>query len=236
MHRMIAIVEDMPADAALLKQYFDRYSRDTGDTFQIQVFRTGTEFLAAYQPIYDIILMDIELPGRSGMDTAIALRKLDDAVTLIFVTNLVRYASQGYDVDAMAFLLKPVTYENFSLKLQRALNRCTGRRSPDLCVTTTDGVRRISASRIKYIETNGHYLVYHTTEGDFTSYGNMKDAEAALDSRQFIRSNRCYLVNLAFVRAIRGQLLVVDGEELQISRPRRGAVMEALNLYLGGIS
>lgn len=236
MHRMIAIVEDMPADAELLQHYFDRYSRESSDTFQIQVFRTGSEFLAAYRPIYDIVFMDIELPGRNGMDTAIALRKLDDTVTLIFVTNMVRYAAQGYDVDAMAFLLKPVTYENFSLKLQRALSRCAGRRVPDLCITTTDGVRRISAGRVKYIETSGHYQIYHTTEGNFTSYGNMKDVEAALDSNLFIRSNRCYLVNLAFVRAIHGQMLVVDGEELQISRPRRNAVMEALNLYLGGIS
>ena len=234
MNRMIAIVEDMPTDAALLKQYFDRYSRDSGDTFQVQVFRTGTEFLAAYQPIYDIVFMDIELPGRNGMDTAAALRKLDDTVTLIFVTNMVRYAAQGYDVDAMAFLLKPVTYENFSLKLQRALSRCTVHHAPNLCVTTSDGIRRISTARIKYIETSGHYLVFHTTEGDFTSYGNMKDIEAKLDSRRFTRCNRCYLVNLAFVRAIRGQLLIVDGEDLQISRPRRNAVMAALNLYLGG--
>lgn len=236
MHRMIAIVEDMPADADLLMRYFDRYSQDSGDTFQIQHFRTGAEFLAAYQPIYDIVFMDIELPGRNGMDTATALRKLDNTVTLIFVTNLVRYAAQGYDVDAMAFLLKPVSYENFSLKLQRALSRCSSRSTPDLCITTSDGIRRISTSRVKYIETSGHYLIYHTTEGDFTSYGNMKDAEAVLDATQFIRCNRCYLVNMAFVRAIRGQLLVVDGEELQISRPRRNAVMEALNLYLGGVS
>lgn len=236
MHRMIAIVEDIPAEAELLKKYFDRYSAENGDEFRIQTFATGTEFLAAYQPIYDIVFMDINMPGRNGMDTAAALRKLDVAVILIFVTNMVRYAAQGYDVDAMAFLLKPVSYENFSLKLRRALSRCSGRQVPDLCVTTTDGVRRVSIGRIKYIETSGHYLIYHTTEGNFTTYGNMKDAEARLDSHRFIRCNRCYLVNLAFVRGIRDQMLVVDTEVLQISRPRRNVVLEALNLYLGGIS
>lgn len=235
MHHMIAIVEDMPAEVELLRQYFSRYSSQTGHTFDIRSFGSGAEFLAGYQPIYDIVFMDINLPGRNGMDTAMALRKLDTAVILIFVTNLIRYAAQGYDVDAMAFLLKPVSYENFSLKLMRALSRCS-LRATDLCLNTSDGICRISPGRVKYIETSGHYLIYHTTDGDYTTYGNMKDAEAGLDPRQFIRSNRCYLVNLAFVRAIRGHMLLVGGDELQISRPRRAAVMEALNLYLGGVS
>lgn len=234
MQYTIAIIEDIPAEVDSLKKYFERYSIASGHTFEFQTFSTGTEFLAAYQPIYDIVFMDINLPGRNGLDTAAALRKLDESVTLIFVTNMVRYATQGYDVDAMAFLLKPVSYENFSLKLQRALSRCTAHRMPDLCIATTDGVRRINSQRIKYIETSGHYLIFHTTEGNFSSHCKMKDMEEKLDSSHFIRSNRCYLVNLAFVRGIRDQMLILDGEELQISRPRRIAVMEALNLYLGG--
>lgn len=234
MHRMIAIVEDMPTDTELLKHYFDRYSRESGDTFQIQCFRTGTEFLAAYRPIYDIVFMDIELPGRNGMDTAIALRKVDDSVTLIFVTNMVRYAAQGYDVDAMAFLLKPVTYENFSLKLQRALSRCRTVTGQDLLISTSCGVCRVSADRIKYVEICGHDLIYHTTDGEISSYGNLKDVETRLDSTQFVRCNRCYLVNLAFVRAVQGHSLTVDQDELQISRPKRNAFLTALNNYLAG--
>lgn len=93
---------------------------------------------------------------------------------------------------------------------------------------------RISASRIKYIEVSNHTLIYHTTEGNFSSPGNLRDVEERLSSAQFIRCNRCYLVNLAFVRAVRGYTLVLDMDELQISRPKRAAVLEALNNYLGG--
>ena len=112
--------------------------------------------------------------------------------------------------------------------------RCHHNRHPDLLINIPDGLYRISTDRVKYIEVINHTLVYHTTEGVIQSSGNLKDIEGKLPAGQFIRCNRCYLVNLAFVRAVRGYRLVLDMEELQISRPKRAAVLEALNNYLGG--
>ena len=168
------------------------------------------------------------------MDTAECLRQLDLSVALVFVTNLARYAAKGYAVDAMDFLLKPVSYASFAVTVQRALLRCRYNHQPDLLINIPDGVYRISVSRIKYIEVTNHTLVYHTTEGTLTSAGNLKDVENRLPAGQFVRCNRCYLVNMAFVRAVRGHRLVLDMDELQISRPKRAAVLDALNNYLGG--
>lgn len=234
MNYTVAVVEDEPSEAGILQMYFKRYTSEHGDTFQIEYFQDGSKFLTAYQPIYDLVLMDIHLPGFSGMETAARLRKLDQSVALIFVTSLSRYAAKGYEVDAMDFLVKPVGYPNFSVKIQRALHRRQSTCRTDLLISIPNGVYRISASHIKYIEISDHSLVYHTTEGDLTSYGNLKTVEAQLDSSQFIRCNRCYLVNLAFVRGISGSSLLVAGDTLQISRPKRSAVLEALNAYLGG--
>lgn len=233
--RMIAIIEDDPAEAGLLKSYFQRYTaEEREEEFAIQWFTDGGSFLSGYQPIYDLVLMDIDLPGMNGLETAECLRSMDHSVVLIFVTNLARYAAKGYAVDAMDFMLKPVPYTTFSVTIQRALLRCRNNQWPDLLLNISDGVYRISASRIRFIEVINHTLVYHTTEGDLTSTGNLKDVESMLDARQFVRCNRCYLVNLAFVRAVRGYTLVLDIDQLQISRPRRTAVLEALNNYLGG--
>ena len=234
MRRMIAIVEDDPAEADLLKSHFVRYAPESGEEFEIKWFPTGDAFLGNYQPIYDLVMMDIDLPGLNGMATAERLRRVDRFVTLVFVTNLARYAAKGYAVDAMDFLLKPVSYPSFSVTLQRALLRCRHNRRPDLLINIPDGVYRISTDRVKYVEVTNHTLVYHTTEGAIQSSGNLKDIEGKLPAGQFIRCNRCYLVNLAFVRAVRGQRLVLDMDELQISRPKRAAVLEALNNYLGG--
>ena len=234
MRRVIAIVEDDPAEADVLKSHFARYAPSSGEEFDIRWFQSGSAFLDDYQPIYDLAMMDIDLPGLDGMATAERLRRVDRSVTLVFVTNLARYAAKGYAVDAIDFLLKPVSYTNFSLTIQRALLRCRYNHQPDLLISIPDGVYRIAISRIKYIEVTNHTLVYHTTEGILSSSGNLKDVEERLPAGHFIRCNRCYLVNLAFVRAVRGHTLVLDMDELQISRPKRAAVLEALNNYLGG--
>lgn len=230
----IAIVEDELAEAEILRSYFQRYTAENGDTFEIKHFSDGVSFLSAYQPIYDLVLMDIDLPKINGMEAAAQLRRLDQAVALIFVTSLARYAVKGYEVDAMDFLVKPVSYTNFSIKLQRAVSRARSACGSELLINIPEGVYRINFARIKYVEVINHSLVYHTTEGNFTCTGKLKDTQKLLDGNQFILCNRCYLVNLAFVRAVRGNLLVVDQDELQISRPKRAAVLDALNNYLGG--
>lgn len=235
MKRVIAIVEDNPAEAEVLRGHFARYASDSGEEFDVRCFQDGDTFLHGYQPIYDLVMMDIDLPGISGLDAAERMRRVDSEVALVFVTNLARYAAKGYAVDAMDFLLKPVSYASFSYTVQRALLRCRHNQQPDMLINISDGVYRISVSRIKYIEVLNHTLVYHTTEGNLRSTGNLKEVESRLPPGQFVRCNRCYLVNLAFVRAVQGQLLVLDMEELQISRPKRSAVLEALNNYLGGV-
>lgn len=231
---MIAVIEDDPAEANVLVSYFQRYTSAHGEEFEVTQFQDGSVFLNGYRPIFDLILMDIDLPGINGLEAAKCLRGLDQSVALIFVTNLARYAAKGYAVDAMDFLLKPVSYTNFAVAVQRALLRCRHDYIPDILINIPDGVYRIAASRVKYIEVTNHTLVYHTTEGELSSSGNLKDVERKLPPTQFVRCNRCYLVNLAFVRAVRGYRLVLDMDELQISRPKRAAVLEALNNYLGG--
>lgn len=234
MIKTVAVVEDSPAEAETLRKLFERYTAERGTPFQLTFFPSGEEFLNKYRPIYDFVLMDIGLPKINGMEAAARLREMDKSVTLIFVTNMAQFAVKGYEVDAFDFVVKPVNYANFSLKIQRCLNKLSSRRGTELVISQADQLVRISTSRIKYIEISGHNMVYHTTDGPVHVYGNLKDVEASLNSSMFARCNNCYLVNLNYVQAIRGYTAVVDGDELQISRPRRKAFVQALNDYLGG--
>lgn len=234
MNRNIAIVEDEVEEAEILRSYFTRYSKEYGTTFTVTHFGSAEAFLNRYRPVYDLVLMDICLPKTSGMDAAAELRKLDQSVPLIFVTNMAQFAVKGYEVDAFDFVVKPVSYANFVLKLHRLLGRLATRREGEVLVTLSDHMVRLSASQIKYIEISGHRMVYHTTSGEVNAYGNLKEVEASLDASIFARCNSCYLVNLNYVQAIQGHTVLVDGEELQISRPRRKAFVQALNDYLGG--
>ena len=221
-------------EAETLRSYFARYTQEYGTTFTVTHFLSAEAFLNRYRPVYDLVLMDICLPKTSGRDAAALLRRVDQSVSLIFVTNMAQFAVKGYEVDAFDFVVKPVSYANFVLKIHRLLSKLAARREEEVLVTQSDHMIRLSASQIKYIEISGHRMVYHTTGGEVSAYGNLKEVEAALDPAMFARCNSCYLVNLNYVQAIQGYTVLVGGESLQISRPRRRAFAQALNDYLGG--
>ena len=120
--KRIAVVEDEDKAAELLCSYIDRYSRESGQEFEVVRFPTAVQFLAEYKAVYAVVFMDIQMPQMNGMDAAVELRKVDKSVSLVFITNLVQYAQKGYEVDAVGFLVKPVSYFDFSLKFRKALD------------------------------------------------------------------------------------------------------------------
>ena len=234
MNFTIAIVEDSLNEVNLLKKYFSRYSSEKDVHFTLKHFPDAADFLLRYRPVYDMILMDIGLPKINGMDAAAKLREIDSSVLLIFVTNMAQFAVKGYEVDAFDFMVKPVSYPNFIMKISRALNRLETRQDDLLTISTADTIYRVPFSQIRYIEISGHHLVYHAIDKIINSYGNLKEVEASLNSKVFTRCNSCYLVNLHYIRSIQGNIAIVGNDELQISRPRKKAFIQALNDYLGG--
>ena len=117
----VAIVEDDAQASALLQDYLKKYSEETGNGFQVSVFKDALSFLDGYVPEYQLIFMDIKMPGIDGMEAARRLRALDDSVQLIFVTNMAQYAIKGYEVRAMDFIIKPVEYSSFFMKMKRVM-------------------------------------------------------------------------------------------------------------------
>ncbi len=236
MNFQIAIVENEKDEMETLRSCFDRWGRENGHEFAIRWFESGEQFLIEYQPVYDMVLMDIGLNGMNGMDTALSLRQTDPSVLLLFVTNLVSFAVRGYEANAFDFVVKPVSYAGFSLKINRAIHQLTFRQSKEILITSGDDIIRTSTSRILYVEVQNHHILYHTADGDYPAYGNLKQVEEKLDSGLFVRCNSCYLVNLMYVRGVQGNLVTVGSDQLQMSRPRRKPFIQALNDYIGGHS
>lgn len=230
----VVIVEDNQSDEDQLRDHLSRYGRENGESFFITAYKSALDFLSAYKGDADMIFMDIELPDINGMDAARRLRKSDERVVLIFVTNIAQYAIEGYSVSAQDYLLKPVHYNGFSMKIKKAL-KVVKRYSDEFFVLSSGGVKvKLRIGDIRYVEVRAHRLIYHTDEGDFEVTGVLSKVEEKLIPFGFFRCNYCYLVNMNRVESVDKDSVMAGGDSLQISRSRKKDFLKALADYYGG--
>lgn len=231
----IAIVEDESMYANQLKEYLKQYEKEHGEAFDITIYADGDEIVHKYKAQFDIILMDVEMKFMDGMSAAEEIRKVDTEVVIIFITNMAQYAIRGYAVDALDYVLKPVSYFAFSQRLSRAIGRMKKREKKIISVNIKGGTIRLDVANIYYIESQGHNLIFHTASGGYESSGTMKDVEDKLAELNFFRGNKGYLINLAHVDGVRDGCAMVKGEQLLLSRARKKEFMEAMTRYWGEV-
>lgn len=230
----VAIVEDEENYISVLKDYLEQYKQESGEQIEITVYHDGDEIAAFYRAQFDIILMDIEMKFIDGMTAAEEIRKSDSSVAIIFITNAPQYAIRGYEVGALDYILKPVSYFTFSQKFGRAVAKLKKRSSRrKITIPVKGGVMRMDLSDIYYIESEGHNLIYHTKDGNSVASGTMKSVETTMDGMDFSRINKCYLVNLEHVDGVQDKYAIVHGDRLLISRPRMKQFMQELTRYWG---
>lgn len=232
----IAIVEDEIEYVQTLKSYLARYEAEHSVRFEIQVFTDGLDIVSDYTASYDILLLDIQMKHLDGMKTAEKIRKLDEDVIFIFITSSARFAVEGYLVDALGYILKPVPYLSFSQILSKAVNRV--RKKTEIHRITIDadgGTMRLDTDSICYIESRLHHILIHTQKGDFISPGPMKRMEEALKPFGFAKCHNAYLVNLKHVTGcLPNDVVLFSGERIPVSRSRKKSFMNCLADYLGG--
>lgn len=229
----IAVVEDNDSDFAMLKSFFSSYSKDSGEKAEFNVvrFKSALVFLDAYAADFDMVFMDIMLPDIDGLEASKRLRKMDEDVMLIFVTNMAQLAVNGYEVNAFDYIVKPVSRSNFFIKLKRALSSVKVRGGVQIRLRIDGGFATISSNDVSFIETSGHNIVYHTKRGDYTVRGTLKSIEGGLP-KNFKRCNSCYLVNLKYVTQLKDVFVYLGETKLQISQHKRTEFVHALNSFL----
>lgn len=231
----IAIVEDCVADVNTLREYAERALAELDCASNISVFDNAVKFLEGYRGNFDIVFMDIELPDLDGMNAAKRLRDVDSNVILIFVTNMAQYAVGGYAVDAMDFMVKPVSYDNIKLKLMRAVNRINSRKEEKLVIQGKNGATVIPIPQIKYVEVMNHKIsIYSADGGIVTATGSLGKIEEKLKAFSFSRCNNCYLVNLNYVTGVDDFTVFLGKDELGISRSRKKPFLKDIADHLGG--
>jgi len=231
----VAIVEDDLKDQEKARQFFEQLSQEINEKFVLSFFDNGDKFFFDFHyGLYNIILMDIELSSdQNGMEVSKKLREIDKDVILVFTTNLVQYAIEGYKVNAFNYIVKPYSYYDFCNQMKAIVDYIKSKESQKILIQT-DGVKIVVQIKdIYYVEINSHQMIYHTAKGDFQTYGSLKTTEKELKDYNFVLCNSCFLVNLDYVECINGYNVIVHGHELLISHPKKKEFLKALNEFLG---
>lgn len=230
-----AVVEDDSRCREQIVGFLKRYGEEKNIGIEITEYADGKEITENYRPCYQVIFLDIEMPMLDGMKAAQAIRQKDSQVVIVFITNVARYAVKGYEVGALDFILKPLKYEPFALKMNRIVRMADQPSEKSIMVTVGSDIYRIPVPKLLYVEVVRHQVVYHTTEEDICVRSSLKEAEKLLLENGFEKCNTCYLVNLRHVKGIKDNYVLVGSEKLQISRARKKGFVQAVADYIANL-
>ena len=181
----IGVVEDDPASCQLVLDYLNRYQQENDEQFTVSVFDDGARIVEKYTPVYDILLLDIEMSEMDGMAAARRIRERDDKVVIVFITAAPQYAISGYEVRALSYLLKPLPWFAFSQELKKSIDMVRRNGDDSTLIETSNGQMRLNLADILYLESIRHTIVIHTLEGKLSINGTLKDMEAKLADHHF---------------------------------------------------
>ena len=226
-----AIIDDEIEVANKLTSYIDKYFQINNCQCEVKFFDTASKFLENYHFDFDAIFMDINMPGVDGMSATKELRRLDKNVKIIFVTSLAQYAIKGYEVNAFDFVVKPVNYYTFAMKLDRLMENYREKEGASIIIKANNSFIKTPVSDIKYIEVSDH--IVHTISNDFETYDTLSNYLNLLKNEPFALCNRCYLVNLKYVNKVNKDAVYIGNNCIQMSRRKYKEFMNSLNKYLG---
>ena len=225
----IGVVEDDPASCQLVLDYLNRYQQENGEQFTVSVFDDGARIVEKYTPVYDILLLDIEMSEMDGMAAARRIRERDDKVVIVFITAAPQYAISGYEVRALSYLLKPLPWFAFSQELKKSIDMVRRNGDDSMLIETGNGDRRTRGGRT---DEGLHAPVEQGVEGvdglltvSLVVLG-LADKRQLL-SREILAAKLDSLCNgLAVGRVGAGQR--ADGADLKRSVARRGTAVAAV--------
>ena len=228
------LVGDSEFDYARICKAWERFSKEYYLSYELTRFNDSASLLEQFHSQFDLLFLDIEVPGKNGMETAKDIRQKDHSVVIVFLTNFSKYAVTGYEVGAADYMLKPLDYYSFALKMHKVLHLVSQNNDRTLIIQTKGGMHRFSINDLLYVEINNHDLIYHLETENIMTRGSLSDVEHVLPTRLFSRCNNCYLVNLKHVTKIKDNTVFIGTDQLAISRPKKKNFMNDLTNYIGG--
>ena len=218
MNCTVAICDDAAADRDYLQTLVKRWAADRGHRVELTLYPSAESFLFRYAEDKDvqILLLDIEMGPMDGVSLARTLRKENDAVQIVFITGYSDYVADGYEVEALHYLMKPVKEEKLFAVLDRAVEKLHSNQRT-LLLELPGEVVRLPVYQIRSAEVQGNYVTIHA-KTDCTVKMTLSELEAQLDDN-FFRLGRSALVNLGCVaRVSKTAVTLNDGTVLPLPR------------------
>lgn len=219
MNYKISVVDDSPADTEYVAALVARWAETAGHTVGISAFPSAESFLFQYEEEkdFDMLLLDIEMGEMNGVALAKRVREDGGAVQMVFITGYPDFMAEGYEVSALHYLMKPVSYERLCAVLERAAANLA-KAEKRLRVTHDRSTDLVPLSQILYVEAQRQWVLIHTFGETYRMKKSLAETEKELDEF-FFRCQRSFLVNLSHVTRIRsGCVTLKNGEEVPISR------------------
>ncbi len=196
------------------------------------VFENGNAFLRSFQKNpYDLVFLDIEMPEIDGISLARKLRELSRDVPIVFLTSHIEYALEGYEVNALRYLTKPIQSEKLQELLGYVLERMQEQRT--LWLKTDMGEERVLIKEILYMEAQNQNILIRTADRDYLVRYNLGEYEKELSQDGFFRIHRGYLVSLRHIRNLgKHEVTLSENTTLPVSRTKEKALKEAIFQYI----
>lgn len=230
----IAICDDVSIITDNMETFLNRYSQDIGEEVRVFKFNSGDALLEDYKSNYDILFLDIRMPGLSGIETAERIRKKDDKVSIIFLTSLLNRAVDGYQVQALNYIIKPMNYKRLKIELDHWRSKIRDREEPFIVINNDSGSYKILLKSISYVETFNRNLLVHTENGNIVSYRKLRDVEREILSYGFARCHSSFIVNLLYVEKIeKMDIQLFTEERIPVSKSKKKLFMGSLAEYWG---
>lgn len=228
MNYNIAICEDSDTDRQYIAGLTECWSAKAGYVVKVSEFASAEQFLFHYaeKKDYDILLLDIEMGEMDGVTMAKKLRQENDTIQIVFVTGYSDYISEGYDVAALHYLMKPVKKEKLLEVLDRAVEKLT-KNEKVLNLEAGGEMMRIPIRQIRYADVYGNYVTIHAEE-EIRVKMTLGDLEKELDDR-FYRVGRSVIINLTRIsRVTRTEIRLNSDERLPLPRGAYEGVNRAI--------
>lgn len=226
-------------DASALDEalgFLDRYRRERGREIAHTAFRSPVDLLAEIErgARFDLLFLDILMPGQDGIETAAEIRAHDSNVKIIFLTSSDEFAVQSYEVGAYFYLLKPLRWEGFARVMDSAAEQCSRERENGILLCSKSGILRLDAEQLEFCEVIHRTLLFHLASGKvLEGSGSMNELSRRLaPCGCFLRLHRSYLVHLGYVRSISHRAVTMSSAaEIPVPRGKYNEIRDAFLEY-----